>query len=201
MLRCEGNPYADFGGKAELETAEEAGDLMSFLLKARTRSAEILLDSSMPFEYRLADCLEFNAQVQKIIEGSEPAPLSDKFEAPDSVRFIFEMHLGFEIMSDRWRKALEDVISRADSLKPSADFVRDFEKFALYYIYRYYLEAIHSGDVLYSLKRIVCAYIVTGRLDADFAKKGYPLPRGGEDNAAVRGQSLRGLIALLEAIA
>ena len=31
--------------------------------------------------------------------------------------------------------------------------------------------------MLYSLKRIVCAYIVTGRLDADFAQKGYPLPR------------------------
>ncbi len=177
MMRCEGNPYADFGGEAELETAEGAGDLMSFLLKARTRSAEILLDSSMPFEYRLADCLEFNAQVQKIIEGAEPAPLSGDTEVSGSVRFIFDMHLGFEIMSGRWRKALEDVISRADSLKPSADFVRDFEKFALYYIYRYYLEAIHSGDVLYSLKRIVCAYIVTGRLDADFAQKGYPLPR------------------------
>ena len=177
MLRADGNPYADFGGKAELETAEESDDLMSFLLKARERSAEILLDSSLPFEYRLADCLEFNAQVQKIIEGAEPAPLSGDTEVSGSVRFIFDMHLGFEIMSGRWRKALEDVISRADSLKPSADFVRDFEKFALYYIYRYYLEAIHSGDVLYSLKRIVCAYIVTSRLDADFAKKGYPLPR------------------------
>ena len=27
------------------------------------------------------------------------------------------------------------------------------------------------------MKRIVCAYIVTGWLDADFARKGYPLPR------------------------
>lgn len=177
MLRCDGSPYADFGGSAELETAEESDDLMSFLLKARARSAEILLDSTLTFEYRLADCLEFNAQVQKIIEGAEPAPLSDKFEAPDSVRFIFDMHLGFEIMSGRWRKAIEDVLDRVDSLRPSNSFVRDFEKFALYYIYRYYLEAIHSGDVLYSLKRIVCAYIVTGRLDADFAQKGYPLPR------------------------
>ena len=87
------------------------------------------------------------------------------------------MHLGFEIMSGRWRKALEDVLQSADALKASDDFVGDFEKFALYYIYRYYLEAIHSGDVLYSLKRIVCAYIVTGKMDAYFAGLGYPFSR------------------------
>ena len=176
MLRAE-NPYAAFGGEEELDAAFGDDGFTSFLLKARERSAQLLCDNELPFAYRLADCLEFNAQVQSILQGEEPQPLSPASDPPEDCRFIFDLHLGFEIMSDRWRTALRDVANNPDALTPSEDFARDFEKFALYYLYRYYLEAVRSGDVLYSLKRIVCAYLVTGRLDADFASKGYPLPR------------------------
>lgn len=175
MLRTE-NAYKDFGGKAELDSAENYDDFTGFLLKARERSVGFLLDKSIPFAYRLADCLEFNAQVQSLLMGNEPQPLKDGCAASDC-RFIIDMHLSFEIMSERWREALNDIRDTANTLKISADFDSDFEKFALYYIYRYYLEAVRSGDVLYSMKRIVCAYLVTGKLDADFAKKDYPLPR------------------------
>ena len=80
-------------------------------------------------------------------------------------------------MSGDWRKALEETARQASALSVSIGFDDDFEKFALYYLYRYYLEAIHSGDVLYSVKRIICAYLVTGKMDALFAAQGYPLPR------------------------
>ena len=72
---------------------------------------------------------------------------------------------------------MTDAAAHLDRLKVRQDFTRDFEAFAQYYLYRYYLEAIRSGDVLYSLKRIVCAYLVTGLLDADFAEQGYPFTR------------------------
>ena len=175
MLREE-NAYADFGGDEELSLCED-GDYTSFLLKARTRSAEILLNRGLPFALRLADCLEFNAQVQSLLQGEEPAPLDFEGARFCGVSFIFDMHLGFEIMSGEWKSALGEAALNAESLVISADFEKDFEKFALYYLYRYYLEAVNSGDVLYAMKRIVCAYIVTGKLDADFARRGYPYPR------------------------
>ena len=177
MLRATGNPYAAFGGGTELEAAENGDDYMSFLLKARTRSVHLLLDRSLPFAYRLADCLEFNAQVQAVLDGSEPQPLQPADNPPASCRFIFDLHAGFEMMSERWRTAIRDAQAHADSLVITEDFTRDFEAFAQYYIYRYYLEAVRSGDVLYAVKRIVCAYLVTGKLDALFAGQGYPLPR------------------------
>ena len=177
MLRAEPEAYADFGGEEELALAEKSGDFMSFLLKARERSVSILLDSSLPFAERLADCLDFNVQVQHLLQGEEPQPLSSPDHAPDDCRFIFSLHLGFEIMSEHWRTALTDAAAHLDRLKVRQDFTRDFEAFAQYYLYRYYLEAIRSGDVLYSLKRIVCAYLVTGLLDADFAEQGYPFTR------------------------
>ena len=176
MLRADASAYSDFGGDYELEASENDEDYMSFLLKSRSRSAEILTRQNEPFAYRLADCLEFNAQVQCVLDGKEPAPL-ESGDGKSGFGFIFDMHLGFEIMSEKWRAALNDAAESSAGLKISADFERDFEKFALYYIYRYYLEAVNSGDVMYSIKRIVCAYIVTGMIDADFAQKGYPLSR------------------------
>lgn len=178
MLRTrDRDAYATFGGAEELTIAGAEDDYMSFLLKARTRSAEILLDSSLPFACRLADCLAFNAQVQHILNGEEPQPLAQGAQAPEDARFILELHLGFEIMSERWRSALSALNGKTDLRRIAADFTPDFEVFALYYLNRYYLEAVHSGDVLYSVKRIVCAYLITGLLDADFAAQGYPLPR------------------------
>lgn len=176
MLRADKTAYADFGGEDELESSEGDEDYMSFLLKARNRSVEILTADGEPFAYRLADCLEFNAQVQSLLNGEEPSPLNEG-EPGKGTGFIFNMHQSFEIMSSRWREALHDTAAQADILQISGEFERDFEKFALYYIYRYYLEAVNSNDVMYSIKRIVCAYIVTGKTDALFAKKGYPLSR------------------------
>ncbi|MBQ2475261.1 MAG: flagellin lysine-N-methylase [Ruminococcus sp.] len=176
MLRADGDAYAELGGADELNAAEAADGYLSFLLKARARSAQLLRDRSLPFAYRLADCLEFNAQVQSILQDREPQPLAPAQNAQGS-RFIFDLHLGFEIMSDRWKKALTQAADNAEHFSFSDAFERDFEKFALYYLYRYYLEAVRSGDVLYSLRRMVCAYFITGRLDADFAAAGYPLER------------------------
>ena len=177
LMLKEKDAYSDFGGEDELKAAENSDDYLSFLLKARSRTAEIIKDKSVPFQYRLADCLEFNAQVQSILNGEEPKELVFENASGNGFDFILKMHLDFEIMSERWRKALEDVISRNDSVKIREDFADDFEKFALYYIYRYYLEAVRSEDVIYSIQRIVCAFIVTGMMDEVFAEKGYPLPR------------------------
>lgn len=176
MLRAEGNPYSEFGGEYELEASEESDDFMSFLLKARERTVSILLNREEPFAYRLADCLEFNAQVQCLLDGGEPSALGE-CEFSEDCGFIFDMHKRFEIMNGEWRDALSDAAEKRSSLTILPDFDADFEKFALYYVYRYYLEAVNSGDVLYSIKRIVCAYIVTGMMDADFSKRGYPRSR------------------------
>ena len=177
LMLAEDDAYRDFGGETELDAADEDDDYLSFLIKARERTVGFLLNCEEPFAYRLADCLEFNAQVQSLLYGEEPSPLSLENAEADGCGFIFDMHLDFEIMSPQWQSALEKTAAQADTLSISRDFERDFEKFALYYVYRYYLEAVRSDDVLYSIKRIVCAYLVTGKMDAAFAKEGYPYPR------------------------
>lgn len=177
LMLAADDAYADFGGERELNAVQEDDDYLSFLLKARERTVGFLLNRGEPFAYRLADCLEFNAQVQSLLNGEEPRPLKLAGAKADGCGFIFALHRGFEIMSPHWREALADVAAQADSLRITSDFEQDFEKFALYYVYRYYLEAVRSGDVLYSVKRIICAYLVTGKMDAAFARRDYPYPR------------------------
>ena len=180
MLSAGEDAYADFGGEAELSTctdSEDSEDYMSFLLRARDMTVNYLLPEDRPFAFRLADCLDFNDKVQSVLDGEEPVPLELDFPPCPDYGFIFEMHRDFEIMSETWRDALSDTAAKAGKLPISEDFDRDFKKFALYYIYRYYLEAVNSGDVLYALKRIVCAYLVTGKMDAFLASEGYPLSR------------------------
>ena len=177
MLKNTREAYSDFGGERELDLSEDSGDCMSFLIKAREKTLDYLLNEGEPFAYRLADCLEFNAQVQSLLDGEEPEPLDLSGAESRGSGFIFDMHLGFEIMSGEWKSALSDTAEKAQKLKIRDDFASDFEKFALYYVYRYYLEAINSGDVLYSIKRIVCAYLVTGKLDALFFERDYPYSR------------------------
>ena len=176
MLKNSREAYSDFGSSTELSLSSD-DEVMSFLLKARGKTLDYLLNSGEPFAYRLADCLEFNAQVQAVLDGEEPEPLDLGSAESDGCGFIFDMHREFEIMSGEWKDALDDTAANAQGLKISEGFAGDFEKFALYYVYRYYLEAVNSGDVLYSIKRIVCAYLVTGKLDALFCERNYPYPR------------------------
>ena len=177
LMLEEDNAYADFGGENELFACENSDDYMSFLLKSRERTAKMLLDRSQPFAYRLADCLEFNAQIQIILNGGEPAPLDFDDTEPCGCGFIFDMHLNFEIMSSEWKDKVALAAKNGGELKISKEFDDDFEKFVLYYIYRYYLEAVNSGDVLYSIKRIICAYIVTSKIEAALKAAALPCDR------------------------
>ena len=64
-------------------------------------------------------------------------------------------------MTDEWREILckasehagEQIPERYDDL---------FERMTLYYIYRYFLTAVDSMDVMCTAKRIHCAYVVIG---------------------------------------
>ena len=45
----------------------------------------------------------------------------------------------------------------------------EYKNIALYYIYRYYLNAIDSYDIITTVKRIYCAYIVCSAMTVEFS--------------------------------
>ena len=64
-------------------------------------------------------------------------------------------------MTDEWREILCKASEHADEQIPER-YDDLFERMALYYIYRYFLTAVDSMDVMCTANRIFCAYIVIG---------------------------------------
>lgn len=139
---------------------------MNFLLSARKRTLEILSDSKMPLSERLCRLLAFNDRVQNMLDdeiidiSSMPSDEYEKQNCGD-VSFIFDLHKTLDIMSKNWLCELETTADFAKNRTLSNRFDKQLTAYLDYYVRRYYLSAIDSLNVISTIKRMVCAYIVT----------------------------------------
>ena len=153
LILEEENDYSEFDNFIY----NESDKLMDFLLKARAKTSKIFKDRKLSFAQRLKEALRYNRDIQNSLdEISEPESVSD-------LSYIFELHNKLEIMSNEWK----EILASASKNEPDTNHDVEFERLALYYIYRYYLNAIDSSDVLSTVKRIACAYIVLSRCDLE----------------------------------
>ncbi len=165
LMLAEKNAYADFNSlDIDLSNVDYDSVLMDFLLDSRKTTAEILSDSTLPFAERLKKCLLYNQTVQTELDNDDIAQDSNTHKVDHA--FIFALHKELDTMSKEWT----EILDKTDYIQKISDKHDEmFENLALYYIYRYYLTAIDSFDVLSTIKRIVCAYIVIGHiLDAGY---------------------------------
>lgn len=146
-------------------------DMMNFLLKARKSTFEILNNLTLPFAERLRKILAFNVEIQNRLDNENYVPFDfSQFITPPVIThksdcsFIFDLHKRLDIMSKNWLSLLENAASHAYCGKISDRYDKYFSALAKYYIFRYYLIAIDSFNVLSAIKRIVCAYTVIGHM-------------------------------------
>ncbi|MCH5303859.1 MAG: flagellin lysine-N-methylase [Ruminococcus sp.] len=140
----------------DFSSAEYNGGVMEFLLKARAKSAEILSNKILPFNENLQNCLRFNRKIQDKL-----SPISkNQINKAKDFSFIFKIHERLEFINAEY----SEKIKNASGLLPNKDFDEEFRRLALYYIYRYYLNAVENFDILSTLRKIVCAYIIIGAL-------------------------------------
>lgn len=163
-------------------------DLMNFLLVSRRLSAEIFGIQNLTFAQRLIKCLEFNSLVQDMLdsENYDIARLKAyDFNADTRSQsgkgnkaewdFIFRLHERLDIMNKDWLDKLGK--SANYRLAPSPKTDAEFKNLALYYIFRYYLCATDSLNVICAIKRIACAYVVISAMiesckaENDFEKR------------------------------
>lgn len=153
LILEEENDYSEFDNFIY----NESDKLMDFLLKARAKTSKIFKDRKLSFAQRLKEALRYNRDIQNSLdEISEPESVSD-------LSYIFELHNKLEIMSNEWK----EILASASENEPDTNHDVEFERLALYYIYRYYLNAIDSYNVLSTIKRIACAYIVLSRCELE----------------------------------
>ncbi len=153
LILEEENDYSEFDNFIY----NESDKLMDFLLKARAKTSKIFKDRKLSFAQRLKEALRYNKDIQNSLdEIFESESVSD-------LSYIFELHNKLEIMSNEWK----EILASASKNEPDTNHDVEFERLALYYIYRYYLNAIDSYNVLSTIKRIACAYIVLSRCELE----------------------------------
>ncbi len=150
-------------------------DFMNFLIKARAITAGLFTNNNKTFQEQLTDCIYYSDYIQRLIDINEfnlkklyeyNIPINiDTFSS--SRRFVFDVHKDMDIMDKKW---LDEMYLSADSVLVNTHQTdSEYRNLALYYIYRYFLNAIDSYDIISVIKRIYCAYIVCSAM-TDHAK-------------------------------
>ena len=163
------NAYDDFTNyDSDFSDCGYNADLMRFLLNTREKLKGIFTDKSLPFSGRLNVAVQFCNKVQNAIDDFDYSTdiAVDKGYTTDIINKkssseIFNAHKEFDIMTDEWREILCKASEHAGEQIPEC-FDDLFERMSLYYIYRYFLTAVDSLDVMCTAKRIHCAYVVIG---------------------------------------
>lgn len=163
------NAYDDFTNyDSDFSDCGYNADLMRFLLNTREKLKGIFTDKSLPFSGRLNVAVQFCNKVQNAIDDFDYSTdiAVDKGYTTDIINKkssseIFNAHKEFDIITDEWREILCKASEHAGEQIPERFDVL-FERMSLYYIYRYFLTAVDSMDVMCTAKRIFCAYVVIG---------------------------------------
>ena len=139
---------------------------MNFLLSARKRTFEILSDCKLSLSERLCRLLAFNERVQNMLDDEifdiTAMPTDEyKKQSCGDASFIFDLHKSLDIMSNDWLCELEATADFAKNNTLSSRFDKPLTAYLDYCVRRYYLSAIDSFNVISTIKRMVCAYIVT----------------------------------------
>lgn len=169
LMLATDNAYDDFTNyDSDFSDCVYSAELMRFLLNAREKLKAIFTDKSLPFSGRLNVAVQFCERVQNAIDDFDyNADIAvDKGYTTyiinkKSSSEIFNAHKEFDIMTDEWREILCKASEHAGEQIPERFNVL-FERMTLYYIYRYFLTAVDSMDVMCTAKRIHCAYVVIG---------------------------------------
>ncbi len=173
LMLSEKNAFARYETRLDTVTEDFDCDLMRFLLKARKITFEIFGDGSLDFSSRLRLALQFNSSVQDLLcsesydSGLLKKPGINNCGSSEGgdCKFIFSLHKKLDIMSGKWRDLLDKTERSADLPSIHGSFDDEFSVTAQYYVYRYYLTALDSLDVLSTIKRIVCCCVVVGKAE------------------------------------
>ncbi len=130
--------------------------LLSELDKARMRIINHLECDAIPLQQRIADVLSYGEMLEYALNAEEPLPECIE-AAPRCPVFpmdtILEMMLHLEPMGAQWHPFVEKCrrISSEDTagalaLHPETE--RYLQNIAIYFVWRYFLQSAHDGDLL-----------------------------------------------------
>ena len=122
------------------------GMLYYTLIKARKQTYELVKDKSQPINNRLQNLLDFAENLQAEIEN-----YSDGDD--DGINF-FEVFDNPELINPEWEEKV-----KSGSLNPISNSQAN-ENIAMYFLYKYFLQAVYDRDALSKAKMAVVGVLV-----------------------------------------
>lgn len=156
--------------KPTTETSEYNMDFMIFLKKARKISVDIINNYSL-FSDGFQVLYSFNEYVQSMIDDDDfDCSKLETLKCLDDITmisesYIFNLHSKFDVMDKNYKELMDKAIEAEALPKNHTKFENEFKRIALYYIYRYYLTAIDSYDVLVTIIKLISACVVIGKIE------------------------------------
>lgn len=152
------NAYASFADEECEPCGAYDADTMSFLLKSRMRAAQILTKEK-PLAQRLEALGEFAREKQRELTG---------FAEALNYHSISELYKELDYIGESSRERIVRAAERAPELKRE----RELSALALYWLYRYWLTAIDSLDLLSPVRFLTVSAGIVSNLaeDGDVAK-------------------------------
>lgn len=119
---------------------------MSILLQSRIQAQNIITIKDLSFQNKLKQLLEFFGEESNFFERN--------------IKQVFDIHERLDFINPEYK----DTIKNAAAYKQSDKFDEIYTRMAVYYLYRYFLNAIDDMDILGTIKRIFCAYVITASI-------------------------------------
>lgn len=146
--------YASFSQRTAAGCGDYAAETMKLLLHSRLKCAE-LLRAQKPLDERLKNCLVYAEEVQ-----DQLCPLSGSEESPYSTDTIAKLFSELEYIDDANRGKMVQACHTADFSGQE----RELSRLALYYLYRYYLKAVDSLNVITPIRLMIISIAVISNL-------------------------------------
>lgn len=135
-------------------------DAMDILLKSRRTVLDFLEATRLPICEALAVVLLYSHAVQEQLDGGEPAQLcpedalatAHRIAIPDSGENLLQFFKELEILTPQWRSALEQ--------SSSTPWLNAHRSLAVYFIDRYWLQAVSDYDLIGRVKLCVISCLV-----------------------------------------
>ena len=155
------------------EVDEDAEDcdraLLELLQSSRAVALELLQDTSRPLPQTLAILLLYAHEVQGQIDGGEAVPvdpegcLADarKYAGAGDAESLFDFFKALEILTPQWQ-------ARLDKGFVSCDWSEKIRPLAVYFIQRYWLQAVSDYDLICRVKLTIAACLLVNFMGGDF---------------------------------
>lgn len=131
----------------ELPTLNDIDGMTYYtLLKGRKRAYDIVKDKSLPINERLQNLLDYAVTLQ--------AELDDYSDGENTELSFFDVFDNPELINPEWEKKVQNKTEK------SVSNTQANENIAMYFLYKYFLQAVYDRDVLSKVKMAAVGVLI-----------------------------------------